>query len=351
MAGQVDCVIDTGGTGDYTTHNAAEAASYGATGADLEGNFENVAGSFQCTDGNADTTVVEIDGQTTTAVYNIVLTVDAAYRYTGKYVPAGNTYRMSVSGSPMQIKDNYVELHYVPVRITGSTIDLYGIRIRNAGNCWLNGCLAFDDEGNINGRNGIVVYGDNSNSYGDNWVTNCIAIDFKGTGAEAFLGYNTKAGDNVYFYNCTAVNSVVGFQVHATNAGKLICKNCLAHANTTDYAGVWDPTSCNNGYTDGGAAPTYGYDAVWLNSDADVVFNDYGTDELKLGPSSEALKAGANLYSDTNKPVTVDALGNPRYANVDFDIGAFQRTTDVSQTQQDNEIIDLLYCLLAKTGS
>src|SRR6056297_3955847 len=81
----VECIVDTDGTGDYSSLNAAEADNFGATSADLVTNDEWVECDCQCTSGSVDTTAVTIDGFTTAEGNDVKIWCDpdGDYRHEG----------------------------------------------------------------------------------------------------------------------------------------------------------------------------------------------------------------------------------------------------------------------------
>src|SRR6056297_32405 len=101
------CVVDTDGTGDYSSLNAAEADDFGAPSADLVTNDDYIECDCQCTSGSADTTKVTIDGLTTAEGNNIKIRCDPdndpCYRHEGVWDDTKYRLETTIEGTTLII--------------------------------------------------------------------------------------------------------------------------------------------------------------------------------------------------------------------------------------------------------
>jgi len=336
MADLVTCVVDPGGTGNYTSLNAAEAGAFtlGAGNEDLVTQNKYIECTCKCTNGAADTTPVTISGWTTDSTHDITISVHSDYRHSGKWVDSGNVYRMDVSLVAITSDTAYVEIGYFLVRITPSGINKYAFYLQGDNNIAYNCVAVAQNVGSLTSIRGF--YGRNNTSAGTKTIKfkNCIAYNMgANAGNYGFVGYsNTGSALNLFIYNCVSIRNSYGFILLAGSV-TLTVKNCITFDCYTDgFSGAFDASSTNNA-SDYDDAP--GSNAIALSSySASDIFADPDNDDYRpkapngvSANDSPIYRAGANLYSDGDLAVTDDILGNSRSASINFDVGAFQLQT------------------------
>lgn len=237
MATLVETTVDGGATGDYLNHFAAEADNYGASSNNLVTADEYCQLSLICTNGNADTTAVAPGTFTTDATRNITLTVPAAYRHDGTYPVSGNIYRAETTGYAIYMTAaKYMVLDGLAVKMTvaaNNTWAVLGLFTFSAYNCIVQ--LANPNTAYTN-MAGIGLYDPTAGGQ-EFRCKNCITLDFrnlaKTAGRGIFGSYAAASTSNKnYWYNCTAVNSWIGF---GELYGATDCENCIAHDCVLPY--------------------------------------------------------------------------------------------------------------------
>lgn len=342
MATLVAITVDTGGTGDYPSMNAAEAANWGASGANITaaGTDEYVECSCICTDGNADTTYADCDGMTTDTTHTIVVDVDSGYRHVGVWPTSGNIYRLTNSLSNcIRCQDDHITFRNLALYQDGGADYKYGLLFFHSEQCTVEYCIA---KGNpaatTENVSGFGIY----SAYGDLYFANNISYDFKTTHATKSHGiYVDPLGYNVYLYNNTCVDCDTGIEAVS---GTVVVKDNLCFNCTTegDYKGTFAATSTHNGYTNGQSGPTGGSNAIDLGSSGAAIFTDYSGDNFHLlGTSSPAYNVGTTLNPDPDgfMNVTVDIDGDTRAATPC--IGADEHIPTVSQDPDVREQLQL----------
>ncbi len=309
MATLVATTVDTGGTGNYSSLNAAEAANWGAGGADITaaGTDEYVECTCICTDGNADTTAVTIDGMITDATHDIDVSVGATYLPLGVYPTSGNQYRLDCSlgafGKALRILDHNVTIRGFAVRATANG-DGVG--------CVQTGWADVNIERSIF----VMVPGAHTLSrvldlYGDGTVKCSNIIAYGSNDASGIGVLSNKSGGAAYLHNITVVGCSDGFS--SFESAEPVVRNSIAFNNTSnDYTGTFAAGTTNNGYTTGQSGPTGGSNAIDLGSAETVVFNAPGSDIYHMVADSPARGVGTDLSGDADLPITVDILGGPR---------------------------------------
>ena len=305
MATLVTCVVDTGGTGDYTSLSTAETANFGATGADLVENDEYVEVTWICTNGQAETTPVEINGYTTSSTNSITITVPKRYR-----MP-----RVWVSGNYARIETVAISGLYV---IDTSHITIVGAAVKNSPTAsWRYAMSVTSTSGNSVGITfkscigNVAANIDNTPAFrvtksGDNSSSatfiSCLAIR-EGTVPTTY-GFSLNPNNGIIkLLGCTSVNAPIAFQ---QNSGTVIAKNCLAADCTTGFDGTFDSSSTHNASTAGDAP---GSNAIDLSgTPLNRIFKDPNNGDYK--PIHRLIiQRGVDLRSEG---VTEDLLGNRR---------------------------------------
>jgi hypothetical protein len=321
MATTVTKVIDPDmGSGyDYDSLFDWEAAQQG----DLTGARDEIAvAKCRCTAGTADTTAVTIDGWTTSATQYIKIWTDPSesYRHNGTW-QTGNKYRIEAinlidDGWTIINRVDYTKIIGLQISANGSTGSGNGCvvnaTIQAATNTLLDSCILKPISSSI----GI-------GAVGFSWAINCLSIG----GAAGFSGGAITAF-NHYFYNCTAINPVIGGFLSAHADSTMVCKNCLCDSTAaysfgafaqlvgtiqTSYCASDDATADDSGATGARTNQTF----TFVNSGA----GDYHLASNDAG----ALGYGLNLYNDATYPFQTDIDGHDRGGTgADWDIGADQ---------------------------
>ncbi len=324
MATLQACTVDPGGTGDYTSLNAAEAANFGlgSTAGDFVTQNKYIECTCKCTNGNADTSNVIVSGQTTDSSHYIQIQVDSAYRHSGTFPSSGNVYRLQVANGNPAFKSftSWIKLYDMAAQVTASADYTSAIWFKSK-SCEAQRCVAklIDDSSYIYCA---PFYLQNYTNASTGWhkVANCIGYgaDQKSDHA-AFI----VSGDLVtaYIYNCTAVksyNAVLG------RYGTTVVKGVLGYGTTAGFAlegtAAW-AAACTNNASDQNDAP--GSSAIDLSGVASGdLFKDYANDDFHIVSGAAVEGVGVDLSGDSDLAVSDDI--DDRERKYYFDVGADQ---------------------------
>ena len=316
----ISTVVDTGGTGDYTSMGSANADYFGATGYDYVTNQDIVDITLKCTDGNADTSTLDTAGYTTDPTYTVTaITVDPDYRHAGKYPSSGNIYRREPSvqnGTLIRTLTNTV--------ITGLAIkpnrpSLLGYGLLNLSQGTVLEGIVVDMTDTGSGSDGIA-----NSSAGSCTARNCFVCHLPSGVA---YGFTQWSSDTYNVHNCLVSDSAGG-GYYEGGTGDMSLKNCVAWDCTLPFFGTFTDTEYNGDNTVG-SGPGGGTNFIDLTGyTAAEVFTDASNDDYSLVDTSSPLfDAGTNLYSSG---VTVDILGDARQNNDDFDIGPHKLDIEIT---------------------
>ena len=183
--------------------------------------------------------------------------------------------------------------------------------------------ILISDNGTINhsSTTGVQSY----NNHGSVYVWNNLIYALQGTNSCGILSGGNYY-DNIFVYNNTVVNCVVGINAQGTTKPVWLIKNNICVNNSTaDYSftnsSVFSSLSTNNLSSDA-TCPNIGT----YHTGATVTFVNSGSGNFNLGASDTgATGLGANLSADTYIPFSNDIVGTSR--TVPWDIGAFKATT------------------------
>lgn len=295
--------VIVGGGGDYSTLSAAESGEQ-AIRPDLVSNDEQLV--FDCrTTGAADTTAVTIDGFTTDATRNIIVTAEND-AHNGTWSTSAYRLELSNSARILFVSDNYCVFRLLQINNTHNSGKCYESGTQSAGSTMLfDRCIAKTTSATKVGA-GFWGSGTNPTFY----LRNCLAYDFSGSGG---TGIRVQGASNTSkVYNCTVESCETGFV--ATGNTPIII-NCLAKNCTTDFSGTWHANSNYNTDEDG--------TAPGANSQTGAAtFVNEGADDFHLTSSDTvAFNLGTDLSADANNPVTIDVDGTARPQGAAFDIG------------------------------
>ncbi|NKB37863.1 MAG: hypothetical protein GKR93_11960 [Gammaproteobacteria bacterium] len=312
MPTAVNIIVASSG-GDYASLSAAEADNFGAAGADLVSNDENVI----CTcEAFSDTSAVAINGMVTDAIRNLVIRPAAGAEAQIPY--SSSTYRLECSSGDrcLRIQDQNVTVEKIQVQPikTSGTSPRDGVQIASqssGSNIVLDGLVIKSgiNSGNGNGSMGI----ENVDSDTRGTIRNCFVYDFIYTG---MVGYrNTGSSAVMYWYNNTAINCLTGFytnssNIHVVNNGYE--SQGLASAN--GFSGTFNSASDYN-------ASDISSDAPGSNAQTgNPTFVDEASDDFHLDASDTLWKGnGTDLSAVSDFPFSVDFDGETRSS---WDIGS-----------------------------
>lgn len=316
MPTKVSCIVDTGGKGDYTSLNSADASNFNATGVDLVANDEYVDCVCKCTDGNADTAAVTITNFITDNLHYISIDVHINYRHHGMYPSSGNVYRLAVTGTiACNISDDFTIINFISVKTFVTSNNDHGIQIvTGTSSCSVNGCVVTTDAAGFAGHYGIYMRG---SVFGVTTITNNIVYGFSLATSRGIYSYDNDGNDVIY--NNTLIGNLVGIRKNI-GSGSATIKGNITFGNTDDYDGTFHTDSDYNA-TDGTGCGqgTHNVDLSGIAA-SDIFFNAAGNNYL-LKEGSPVIGLGANLTS-ISTPVDRDILGKSRGGV--YDIGAHQ---------------------------
>jgi len=325
---QTKVVRVAGGAGaDYTSLASWESGEQANL---VTGDLIKIA-QCECTDGAADTALVDIIGWTTSATQYIKVWTNPAvgYRHPGKWA-TGNVYRLAVTNPAnalFSFREEFIYLDGIEMQIKmtgGGTTPILNITQIGATNLGtITNCIFRKDPTSTSGTatgvqandaDAIVV------------VNNCVA---DGCDSSGFLS-NTSSTMSVY--NCTAVNNSAGYGYRRVAGDMTVVNGIAQDCATAAFSGTFNANS-NYNLDDDATAP--GANSVHSTT---LTFVDKANHNYHLGATDNAaFHAGVGPSSDANVPTT-DIDGNPR-AGTTSDIGADEvmtRTVTEASTVAEN---------------
>ncbi len=315
MADLVSCLVDTdSGPGyDYSSLNAADAANFGATSADLVSEDEYVECECACSSGSADTAAVHVTGFTVDSTRYVHIFTDTN-RHNGAWDTSG--YRLVVNNNTacLRISNSYVRAVGLQLQNTYPTSDSWPhreISATTAGTTHvrIDSCVCRCTR-TPNTANAQILMMSQVVSI----VVNTVVYG----GYKGIHIYSDQTGHEVVCYNNTVADcSYRGYELAPKSpwpAWTLHLKNCLADNNNPDfYINTFNLTT---DYADNMSSDTSapGGDAHHSASNSFA-----GTGDYHLDSADDAVGEGTDLSSDSTYPITTDIDGDTRS---DWDIGA-----------------------------
>ena len=308
---------DLGAGYDYDSLFDWEAAQQ----ADIDTSNTIAVAKCRCTGGTADTTVVTIDGWTTSAADYIKIWTDPAesYRHNGSW-STGNKYRLIINGTYLGValrqKENYTRIDGLQVEQSDTSGNYVAIlsNLNGTGDARISNTIVRA------GANSLKPYGiAEDDFYGYLKVWNCLIIGFL-----SGITQNASAAQTLMLYNCTIVNCTTGYE---KISGTATLKNCLFSGCTTDATGAISDTYCATTNDN-----TKGLTAVGTGNRFSQTFTFVGAPDYHLASNDEgALGFGLNLYNDATYPFQDDIDGQDRGgAAASWDIGADEYVSAVT---------------------
>lgn len=327
MATLVAKTVDVDGTADYASLNAAEAANFGATSADLVANDEYV--ELECApSATADTTTVTINGFTTDATRDITIQSTGSNRHQG-YLDT-SLYRFSATSGLGSI---YVQSSYV--RIIGLQFAppaAYTVAVSTGANSvllWVEQCIFQTTADAVAPTNYVAVKAGNYQC--KVYVSNCIVSGWRGGGAHTCAIYLREG--SLYAYNNTIYNCKQGIYKEKDASADIYVKNNLIKNCTLecyDYDGTDGfEVADYNGSDDSTAPGTNTVDT----SNVVLAFPELGHGNtgsrvacylLDAHFDTTAIGAATDLSADSYYAISTDILGTTRSR---WDLGAHEAPT------------------------
>ena len=266
----------------------------------------------------ADTTVVTIDGWTTSATDYISIKTSAAGRHDGKW----NTgkYRLEIpelwGGGALTIYENFVRVEGLQFTLIDGSYVFYtaidyltnGADVRISNSIY-KGLLTAN-------CTGITLATDNSSGTVSVKAWNNIMYNFSGSSAVGIYANAWLSTATLYAYNNTIYNSYSGCEIYGSSV--LVAKNNISYNNTTDFSGTFDASSNYNFSKDATAPGAQSIHGTADGKTPDFVNTGAGTEDFHLQSTSDAIgvgtdNPGSGLYS-------TDIDGQTRTST--WDIGA-----------------------------
>lgn len=215
--------------GDYTSLSAWEAGEQG----DLTGVRDEIAVA-ECY-AMSDTTVVSVDGWTTSATQYIRIYAPSTERAEGKWDATKYRLEVSASGAALGIIEDFVRIEGLQVYNTHANgTDAVLVFHGSTGSIHASHCVFRCVNGTTaTRRRGI------SSRCGQQFIWNCIAINCRDTGVTSQGFHNNSSGGSTnYWYNNLAYNCDQGFQ--GGGSDEPVAKNNIAASCTTAFPVGWN---------------------------------------------------------------------------------------------------------------
>ena len=316
----VSVTVDPGGTGDFTSMNAACAAMI----ADLvtEDTIWRIIGISS--NGAADETPVNMPTVVTDAEHYIEIIAGEGHESTGIWDES--KYRISTTGSPtFNIVSNHVSLCGLQIENITAGGYKYVVYPRGA-NFVLDRCHVRRRNATDTGSTILKIAIENiQNENAAIRARNCI---FEGDSPDTVSAVDFYGGGNpyVFFDNCTVINTASGFSDNYSSSNGVHVRNCLAY-NCSDPFHYISAEDGSNNADDIGTAVSIGFPGA-VHTASGFVAGSY-----RPVSDSDIAQAGLNLSSE----FTVDISGQSRPADGGWTIGAFQAESS-SSSQLDCDV-------------
>lgn len=308
MPTTVTYTIDTGGTGDYTSLSAWEAAQQ----QNLVTNDRLMQVRVKASGGTADTTACDINGWTTDSTRYIDIAPATGQEHAGVW----NTgiYRMSVASGGWALinRQNYTRTRGIQAEysgVSGVTFYLFSTTLS------LDGCLIERCIGRYTGSVGTGIAVQRSSGAGTVLIRNNLLIDTGGDmrGVSAGDGATfagTANADNNTLIRTTGTGARQGLY---QNTGTLVARNNIVQGFQEAYNGTF---AAGTDYNATNLNETPGTGSNNLVSQT-FSFVDSGAGNYRL----TAALAGVDLSGT----FTDDIIGTVRPQGAEFDIGCFEK--------------------------
>ena len=291
MATEVVKIVDTGGSGDYSSLSAWEAGEQ----RDLVTADEIAVADCRCTTGAADTTAVTIEGWTTDSTRYIKIWTNPAqgYRHSGKWDITA--YRIIVTnGSALRIMEEYTDVIGLQIDCTNKSSGSNGL-FMDRDYIYISKCIVQNCERGLKPASSSTIA----------YMWNTIIIN-----CWRAIDNDDDTSDTQYAYNITAIGS----DYHGIL--RCVAKNCLCKGYTTCFFGLASNSDYNS--SDDSTGDNWGSNG---RANQTFTFVDEANGDYHLDVSDAGAKDyGIDLSSDLYLAFTDDIDGDTRSAP--WDIGA-----------------------------
>lgn len=300
MANKISCIVDTGGTGDYTSLNSADASNFNATGVNLVSNDEFIECICKCTDGNADTAAVDLTGYIASIIHNLTISVALGYYHRGIYPSSGNVYRLEISNSTgLILRNAYTIIDGVVVGIITSNAYQYGILLADETDMTLRNCVIKRVGGTSTHIFGIGIY---NMASGTHLIYNNIVFDFS-QASNRGIRDSTAGGTSANILNNTFVNCRTA--IERANVIMLLQNNIAIACQATAFFGTYAADSGHN--MDDFNISTNAFGATWSTGTTDGTTTDklvhstatFITDGVQIGSIVKNTTSGTEYATVT----------------------------------------------------
>jgi hypothetical protein len=340
MATLHTCTVGVGGGYNYASLSAAEAANFGAGGADLVALDKYVV--VDCYPGTGpDTAACSVDGFTTDATRNITIQAAIGYRHSGVW--SDNVYTMASQLNCLSVLVAYT-------KVFGIQFDVYagrgGLGL-SASYCTGRYLIA---RAKTNAAYGLTVAG--ATTVGSSYEC-CISYGFNSSTDSGGFSFYTPGGLN-YGRNLTAYDCGKGYRV---SSGAPLFTNCIAVNCTSVCFAAANASSSYNVSTDA-TAPGTNY-----TRNATVTFKDAAAKDLHIesGNAFSGIDLSAYFTTDIDEQtITTWSAGAdaqagsiPSGVTISMDIAwAMQMTQpgELAWATQNTETDDLAWAIQNTTA-
>jgi hypothetical protein len=304
--------------GDGTTNGTVGANRAYATLAEWEAARQGTLSEVEeviCEGSAADTTVVAIDGWTTTAANYILIRSAETSRHAGVWNSGVYRLEFALSSDGLVGFEDFCRIHALQVSVNTTTA-LAGIifdTVATSGlfvtSCIVRATVAAPLvgiwKGSGNAGSAISV------------LANNLVYGFSGVGGFGIYARSNAAATRCCCYNNTVYGCATGFRFRddftlAKNNLSIGCTNAYNDADTPESG------STHNGYDEGPDPASNGINLSG-SSDGDIFVNA-GAGDFRLVSGSDAADVGTDLSGDGNYPFSDDIQGETRTGT--WDIGA-----------------------------
>lgn len=299
MATLIQVTVDTGGTGDYTSLNAA----FAAIPADLQVADEQWDITCYATTGVYDGTAATLSDKNSdsTRFVRVIAGEDhgGAWQSAQYYIETGGFARsLSIQSPHTQV---------IGIQAQKNTSDNYNYTADVLTDfCLFDSCI-FRSVGG--GGSACTAFRFSNTITGQTYIRNCL---FEGDGTQLGCSCTSNGDPLVTLQNCTVANCDRGFKGAGTSSTNLQYVNCLAHNCVDPFDNIksGEGSNCADSLGD---AVALGFANSIQTSSSFVA----GTYQPSIGSDLE--EAGLNLYSEFQS----DIAGNTRPSSGGWTIGAF----------------------------